>query len=545
MKKPFSLLISLLALTTMACGVFGFGSTRAGFNGTTVTVMTNTSLTPWLEQAANEFNQSNAQTDNGRNIFIEITAVDAGQAITEIGGETVPDMWIPDETVWVNLLADQGNSSYQGNCVSIAESPLVIGMWRDVAESLGWPGLPLGWLDIGSLATDSNAWRYYSGGEFGNTLRLGHTHPGLSGTGASTLLAVVQAAQSVETAVTTADIEQPIVQASVGAFESGVAIFSTDSATLGQEMQTRGAQYLSAGIMHESTLLQNQNENLVPIYPLEGTFIADHPACVSSTADAEQQDGAQKFRDYLLTAEAQTSATSFGLRPVNGEATIQAPLTEQFGVDLNQPQIVFGSPSVETIYAIQDLWQSARKDVNLVMLLDVSGSMRGSKMRSMLSAATQFVEQMGEDDFISVIAFSSNPTVIANHERVGDSRGKVINAINSLEAFGDTSLYDAIGNGAALIQATGGLNTTDALVVLTDGEDTFSYQFSPSSAAQAALESEATVFTIAYGRDADTNTLTFLANEANGNFYEGDEASIADIYEEMSAAFGGSVGFGR
>ena len=53
----------------------------------------------------------------------------------------------------------------------------------------------LGWLDIGSLAADPSAWAYYSGGQFqGDVLRLGHTHPGLSGSGASTLLAIVQAA---------------------------------------------------------------------------------------------------------------------------------------------------------------------------------------------------------------------------------------------------------------------------------------------------------------------------------------------------------------
>ena len=62
---------------------------------------------------------------------------------------------------------------------------------------------------------------------------------------------------------------------------------------------------------------------------------------------------------------------------------------------------------------------------------------------------------------------------------------------------------------------------------------------------QEATANNATVFTIAYGGDADENTLERLAIQANGNFFVGDEASIAAIYEEMSAAFGGSVGVGR
>jgi hypothetical protein len=39
--------------------------------------------------------------------------------------------------------------------------------------------------------------------------------------------------------------------------------------------------------------------------------------------------------------------------------------------------------------------------------------------------------------------------------------------------------------------------------------------------------------------------LSELAARGNGNFYLGDEASIAAIYEEMSAAFGGTLGVGR
>ncbi|MBE2222411.1 MAG: hypothetical protein IAF02_12760, partial [Anaerolineae bacterium] len=56
---------------------------------------------------------------------------------------------------------------------------------------------------------------------------------------------------------------------------------------------------------------------------------------------------------------------------------------------------------------------------------------------------------------------------------------------------------------------------------------------------------DTTIFTIAYGGDADEDVLSTLALEGNGNFYRGDEASIEAIYDEMSAAFGGSVGVGR
>ena len=83
-------------------------------------------------------------------------------------------------------------------------------------------------------------------------------------------------------------------------------------------------------------------------------------------------------------------------------------------------------------------------------------------------------------------------------------------------------------------------------MVLTDGQDTYSYNYSfDQGLIDLAGSNDTTVFTIAYGGDADEAVLSQLAYGANGNFFLGDEASIAAIYEEMSAAFGGSAGIGR
>ncbi len=259
--RHLSLLILLLILPALACGLLeGSDSGAPPSNAAVVEVMANTSLTPWLETAVAEFNAAEIKTSDGKPAFATLIPVEAGQAVTQLAGENAgPAVWIPDDTVWVEVLADQGNSNYVENCVSIAESPLVIGMWRPVAESLGWPGLPLGWLDIGSLAADPNAWAYYSGGDYGDSLRLSHAHPGLTGSGTSTLLAIVQAAQSKTAAVTSDDIAQPIVQASVGAFESAVTSFNPNTDDLGQTMSERGPEFLGAAVMYESTVVQHGN----------------------------------------------------------------------------------------------------------------------------------------------------------------------------------------------------------------------------------------------------------------------------------------------
>jgi Ca-activated chloride channel family protein len=541
---PLLIVASLVA--SGCCNLLNRGGPSQ--NAIQIQVTANTALAPWLEQAISDFNGTRIKIDK-RPIYVNAHFTESGQAVTDIiSGKDLPDVWIPDDAVWSDVLAGQGQASFQGSCVSVAKSPLVIAMWRPIAESLGWPGRSLGWLDIGSLAADPSAWAYYSGGQFGATLRMGHTHPGLSGTGASTLLAIVHAAESKTDAVTVDDINQPIVQASVGAFESTVSWFSTSTDSLGQTMQERGVKHLGAAVMYESTAVHygSQEPGIVPIYPFEGTFVATHPACINTSTGTQAQQAATLFRDYLLEQEAQQLALANGLRPVNESISVGVPLDPAHGVDLRQPKRVFRGPTVDAVYAVQDLWQAARKDVNLVMLIDTSGSMRGTKMESVRQAATEFVEQMGDDDFITIIAFSKDPNVLVEHEQVGMSRDMAISTIKALQAEGNTALYDAVGIGTEVIADVTSSQASNVMVVLTDGKDTASYRYRfDDRLIEAAIANDSIVFTIAYGTDAEQKLLSDLAQRANGNYYLGTEANINEIYQEMSAAFGGTAGIGR
>ena len=542
-----TLFLLTLLLLLVACG--GEDDPNAIPNGAIpVRVVAHTSLEPWLVQASADFFVAQQEAGDEAPYFVTVEGVEAGQAAVQLSqGDLSADLWIPDEPAWVDVLAELGTAAYQGQCDSVAESPLVIAMWQPIAEALGWPGRELGWLDVGSIAADPSAWAYYSGGQFGDSLQLGHTHPGLSGTGASTLLAIVQAAERQQEAVTVEDIQRPIVQASVGAFEAAVTWFSPSTAQLGQTMSERGTSYLGAAVMYENVAIRygQGDPALVPIYPFEGTFVATNPACVDGNASAEAQAGATAFRDYLQTAAGQSSAVAFGLRPVSGTAVFNSAALA--GLDANQPLIRFAPASAETLLAVQSVWQAARKPINLVMLLDTSGSMRGARMENMQSAAVSFVEQMGDEDFITIIAFADSPMEIVSHARLADSRNEVIGLIEQLQARGNTTLYDAVGEGGRVINRTTTSSASNVMVVLSDGADTASISFTGITAdlIDLATGDNTTIFTISYGDSAETELMQELATRANGNHYVGDEASIALIYEEMSAAFGGSVGIGR
>jgi Ca-activated chloride channel family protein len=224
------------------------------------------------------------------------------------------------------------------------------------------------------------------------------------------------------------------------------------------------------------------------------------------------------------------------------------PLSERAqGVDLSQPKAIYAEPNVDSIYAVQTLWQKARKNVNLVMILDTSGSMEGDKIQNARQAAIEFVEGMGENDYLSVVTFNYNHAItVVEYDLVGIKRQEIIAKIKALSAGGTTPLYDSIGLGAGIIARYSSSQTTNAMVILSDGLDTAStsYQFD-DALVSAAIAHDTTIFTIAYGGDADQQILSGLAQKTNGNFYVGTETNILAVYQEMSAAFGGSQGIGR
>ncbi len=282
---------------------------------------------------------------------------------------------------------------------------------------------------------------------------------------------------------------------------------------------------------------------IVPIYPFDGTFFATHPACVRSDAPAQQQEAAKLFRQFLTGKDAQTRAAKTGLRPI---LNLDTKITRAEGVDWSQPKLNFGAQNGAAIGAVQSLWLSARRGVNVVMTLDVSGSMAGDKLRSMQSAAAQFVQQMGDADQISLISFSTAPRVLMRAQSIKTARASAVNAINGLVANGNTAIWDSLGESAKLINETKSSARTNVIILLTDGQDNSSraYQFGEALFKQAA-SNDTNVYTIAYGGDADNARLDELAKKSGGVSYKGSEANIGKIYQEMSAVFGGNAGVGR
>ncbi len=177
------------------------------------------------------------------------------------------------------------------------------------------------------------------------------------------------------------------------------------------------------------------------------------------------------------------------------------------------------------------LFTSERKPVHVVLLLDVSASMkREERLSSAIQAARIFVEALETEDRVSLVTFSDSVSVL---EPFTTEREPVLASIESVEAQRGTALYDAIHEGARLLGEKEGRR---ALVLLSDGQDLAFDGLGPGSghtfdeAVQEALRNQVLAYTIGLGAQLENDydyarqhsaeeVLTELASDTGGRFF--------------------------
>ena len=94
-----------------------------------------------------------------------------------------------------------------------------------------------------------------------------------------------------------------------------------------------------------------------------------------------------------------------------------------------------------------------RMPVSIVLVLDVSGSMEGSKLKNVKKAAKFVVEELREGDCIGVIAFDSYVYTLLELSRVDDVLKEALcKLIDSIYAGSCTNISGAIGASFVMLQ---------------------------------------------------------------------------------------------
>ncbi|MBN1261724.1 MAG: VWA domain-containing protein [Anaerolineae bacterium] len=557
MKKHLqhlSLMLLLVMLTSACQG----GLPIIGGNSVVVPMYYGSEKEEWLVPLVEAFNAQKNKTEAGSTIVIEATPIGSIESGDKIVAEEIkPVVWSPASSAYVPVTNENWRRIHAEDLVvgtpnDLVLSPVVIAMWRPMAEALGWPDKTLGWSDIADMAVSEEGWAAFGYPEWGD-FKLGHTHPNFSNSGIISVIAEAYAGAGKQRGLTLEDLAQDRVIEFMTAVESSIIHYGESTGFFANRMFDLGPSYLSAAVMYENLVAAQETKRLsgeasqlpvVAIYPKEGTFWSNHPYIILNApwVTDEQREAAEMFEAFLLDKPQQLKAIEYGFRPADPTIPLGAPLDEQHGVDPLQPQTVLEVPDGEVVVAIQELWRSqAKKPVDLMVVVDVSGSMEGEKISSARASLVEFIELLDDRDRLEVILFSNQLTTLSELSALGEKRADVMRRVSGIIEGGDTRLYDAVQFAYDELRAKGDPDHIRAIVVLSDGADTASKLSLDQLMVQVGNLSEGgkstKIFTIAFGRDASVDILKRIAESTGGRQYDGDTKTISDVYAAIATFF--------
>jgi Ca-activated chloride channel homolog len=220
----------------------------------------------------------------------------------------------------------------------------------------------------------------------------------------------------------------------------------------------------------------------------------------------------------------------------------------------------FSKSKLEQLLPIKFEGQRKRKELDLVLLIDRSYSMRGQKLEFAKSAALSTLDLLDEQHRLAVIAFDSRPHDVVPLAEVGSKR-RAEDLISSMSASGQTNVYNALWHGYRMLQNS--TAKTKHMILLSDGNSAPPGALAAETSSSAAMaiirkdrglppeqnadaglvsggadelteqltQANITLSTVAIGENPNLELMTQLARETQG------KSQVAKSETEIPALF--------
>lgn len=169
-----------------------------------------------------------------------------------------------------------------------------------------------------------------------------------------------------------------------------------------------------------------------------------------------------------------------------------------------------------------------RSGLDLVAVLDVSGSMQGEKIDKMKTAMQFVIKKLSPIDRLSIVTFSDAAARLCPLRQITEtSQPELQGLIDGLKAGGNTNITDGLQTGIKVLadrKVSGG--RVVGVMLMSDGQ-----QNRGGDAAQVAV-GNVPVYTFGFGADYDPTVLHAVANKSMGGTF-----SVVQDVNGLSLAF--------
>jgi Ca-activated chloride channel homolog len=538
-----------------------------GLPGFEVKFLVGSALGNFCQQAAAQYNAQNPKLADGKAFHLTCVAQGSGDVVSEMvnRAQTLKDGTIKaDAADWPTLISVDGDI-YQSQLVAqvnqlfpgqnyipeavdaplVANSPIVFMTQAELA-----PGLRKAADPFTTLAT-AKTHQELDPSSQAIPINYVHTAPTRSNSGLLTLIAQFAAVSGKRPELLTiADIQQ--YQSKVQKIQSKITRYGTSTDSLAKSMVKNGVFWASVGSVYESSVIAANDgiptgqSRYEAVYP-KATFTSNMRVILPKApwVNADEKAAAGLVIEYLRSPAVQATATALGLRPGVPGVPLGAKFTKAYGVDPQARYDSYRAPKPEVVSAMLTSWEAfAKKPSKVVLVVDSSGSMSGDKLPAVQATLQTYINHLGAKDQVALIDFDSQirPPVLAEGTPQGKAKG--IEFIGSLRDEGGTKLYDAALYGRNWLSKNLRKDGINAVVILTDGEDSeskISLDELGAELKKSGFSSDQRIafFTVGYGNAGEfsPDVLKQIA-ELNGGYYsQGNPASIAKLMANLQTEF--------
>lgn len=422
----------------------------------------------WMTDVADAFNDEGLTLTDGSDASVNLRRIASGTGFQFIArGQDLPDAFSPSNELWVEMAGEfQTMTEVSPSMVSNVAG---IVMKDETADELR--------TNYGDLTPENLVDAVIAG-----DLVMGYTDPFASSTGLNFLLTVLDSiADGDESQLTSPDVasvfeqfqrQVPFVALTTLQMRDSVENDTGTLDTFVMEWQTytntdslqSGFEFIPFGVRHDN-----------PLYA-----VGDLTAAETETLEL--------FAEFAQRAEYRELAEEVGFDPPDFTPTVTAP-------------------SGSTLIDVQNVWKDKKdggRPVATVFVVDVSGSMEGTRISTLRNAMLSAREFIKPETQVGVVEF--NDTAMKRLD-IGEfdlnQQGRYAAIAEDLSPFGGTAMYDGIVLGLDMLEAERAANpdVKPILVVLTDGQTTDGLRFDDVDGMIEGLRIP--VYTVGFEADLD------------------------------------------
>ena len=411
-------------------------------------------------------------------------------------------------------------------------SPVILGVKHSKAEAWGWVDNPgLTWKDVVDKAGSGD-------------LKYAMTNPASSNSGFTALVGAAAALSASGDALQSDDIIR--VNDQLKQFFKGQTLTAGSSGWLADQY-VLDQDRLDGIINYESVLLGlnksgKLHEPLYLIYPKEGILTADYPLLL---INEQKRDAYNRLVEYLRSPEFQKKMMELTLRrPIVPSVPLSADFPDRLLVELPFPS----SREVvdQLLFAYLDK-QSVPP--HAYYLLDVSGSMQGERLESLIDAMNRLTgtdtsltgqfARFRDREQLTILAFNGEIQDERSFE-IKLSQPESIQAIqsfvNSLQADGKTAIFSTLQEAYTMAIQTRQQdpNRYFSIVLMSDGENTAGESLQDfTNYYQATPEAKnIKTFVILFG-EASASDMQEIADLTGGRLFDARSTPLNVIFKEI------------